>query len=305
MILCLGFDGKYAQSVVEVELERAKKSGARLITFNAQRHSLSKSADEWLQPDPGEEADVLEMLIGSTHTRVGERQNQMQRVAQHIRESKQTVILLGPSLLTHSDSLFLLKMVERLVAETSVKLVMLPDPVNLAGALQMGITTPVSMAGLQDLSVLHLVGEAVPSDLPAQPFILYQNIYPPVGDLPTGLILPAAAFTEEDGTVLDHSGRMRSIHRAVQAPGEALPAWQVLCRIARKLGAQGFDYENESQIRAEFEALTFPGANLAGSVPVVLPSGPDVFPAVRGEAHSYMGFPLGMFVAGFRLLYPD
>jgi formate dehydrogenase (NADP+) alpha subunit len=312
VILCLGFDGKYAQSVVDVELHRAKKRGARLITFNAVEHSLSRFADEWLQPEPGEEAEVLETLIGSTRTGARKQQNHLspvaaraQRIADLLLESKRSVILLGPSFLTHPDSLFLLKVVERLIAQTATGLVMFPDPVNLAGAFQMGISTPATMAGLRDLSVLHLVGEAVPSNLPARPFILYQNIYPPAGDLPLGLILPAAAFTEEDGTFLDHSGRMRNIHRAVQAPGEALPSWRILCRIAQQLGARGFDYENEAQIRAEFEAATFPGAERAEALSAVLPSEPDVFPAGQRESHSYMGFPLGAFVAGFRLLSPD
>ncbi len=305
VILCLGFDGKYVQSVVDVELHKAKKRGARLITLNAGEHSLSKFADEWLQPEPGEEAEVLEMLIESTHTDVVKQRHRIQRVAQYFQESKQAVILLGPSFLTHADSLFLLKVVERLIAQTAAGLVMLPDPVNLAGAFQMGIVTPATTAGLQDLGVLHLVGEAVPSNLPAGPFVLYQNIYPPAGAFPSGLILPAAAFTEEDGTFLDHSGRMRNIRRAVQAAGEALPSWQILCRVAQKLGAAGFDYENEAQIRAEFEAVNFSGADRAEALSAVLPSEPDVFPAGRRESHSYMGFPLGAFVAGFRLLYPD
>lgn len=182
---------------------------------------------------------------------------------------------------------------------------MLPDPVNLAGAFRLGSAIPATMAGLQNLDVLHLIGEAVPLDLPAQPFVLYQNIYPPAHDLPSSLILPAAAFTEEDGTFLDHAGRVRNIHRAVAAPGEALPSWQILCRIAQKVGAPGFDYENEAQIRAEFETETVSGADFATFVPAVLQSEPDVFSAGQRETHSYMGFPLGTFVAGFRLLYPD
>src|SRR5512146_2389293 len=106
VILCLGFDGKYAQSVVDVELRRAKKAGARLITFNAQEHSVSKSADEWLQPKPGEEAEVLEMLVEGARTGVREQHKQVQRVVQLLRESKRAVVLLGPSFLTHPDSLF-------------------------------------------------------------------------------------------------------------------------------------------------------------------------------------------------------
>lgn len=147
----------------------------------------------------------------------------------------------------------------------------------------------------KELEVLHLVGETVPADLPAVPFTLYQNIYPPARGLATGLILPATAFTEEDGTFLDHSGTMRSIQRAVQAPGSSLPSWQILCRIAQKLGVAGFDYENAEQIRAEFETMTAPSNDLAGS---------DIR-AGRRDDHSYMGYPLGTWVAGFRILYPQ
>jgi predicted molibdopterin-dependent oxidoreductase YjgC len=56
IILCLGFDGKYAQSVADVKLNQAKKLGAQIITFHSEEHSLSKSADEWLRPAPGDEA---------------------------------------------------------------------------------------------------------------------------------------------------------------------------------------------------------------------------------------------------------
>ncbi|MBN2117118.1 MAG: molybdopterin-dependent oxidoreductase [Anaerolineales bacterium] len=310
IILCLGFDGTYAQSVVDVGLHRAKKHGAKLVTLNANEHSLSKAADEWLRPEPGEEADVIEMLV--ENTRMGEQQNrlspiasQAQRVSDMLLKSRQAIILLGPAFLTHPDNLFLLKAVERLVAQTAAQLIILPDSANLAGAFRTGIITPATTAGLQDLEVLHLVGETVPPHLPDQPFILYQNIYPPRRDLPAGLILPAAAFTEEDGTFLDHAGRTRSIQRAVPAPGEALPSWQILCRIARKLGVAGFDYENAAQVRAEYETTGFTGADFAISVPGLLQPGLDVFQWVRREDHAYMGFPLGTLVAGFRRLYPE
>jgi len=81
----------------------------------------------------------------------------------------------------------------------------------------------------------------------------------------------------------------------VQAPGSSLPSWQILCRIAQKLGVPGFDYENAEQIRAEFETMAIPSVDLVGS---------DVR-AGRRDDHSYMGFPLGTWVAGFRFIYPQ
>ncbi len=293
VILCLGFDGQYAQSVVDVKLNQAKKRGAQIITFHSEEHSLSKAADEWLQPAPGDEVNLLEALVEGT--RGSSVAPQIQRIAKLLLESKRTVILLGPTFLVHPDNLSLMKMVEQLIAQTNAELIMLPDTGNLAGAFRTGVVTPLTADGLQGLEVLHLVGETVPADLPAVPFILYQNIYPPARDLPTGLILPATAFTEEDGTFLDHSGTMRSIQRAVQGPGSSLPSWQILCRIAQKLGVPGFNFENAEQVRAEFETTVIPGVDLAGS---------DIR-AGRRDDHSYMGYPLGTWVAGFRILYPQ
>jgi predicted molibdopterin-dependent oxidoreductase YjgC len=89
----------------------------------------------------------------------------------------------------------------------------------------------------------------------------------------------------------------------VTAPGEALPSWQILCRIAQKLGIPGFDYENAAQIRAESEAMSTSLEPV--SVPGVLEHGLDVLQWVRREEHSYMGFPLGTWVAGFRALHPE
>jgi predicted molibdopterin-dependent oxidoreductase YjgC len=300
VILCLGFDGKYTQSIVDVKLHQAKKSGAKLISLNPLEHSLSKYADEWLRPKPGEEAAMLEMLIGGVKEQ-DQLTLQVQRCVQLLRESKRTVILLGSSFLTQEDNLPLLKLVERLIAKTTAKLIMIPNIVNLVGALRMGINTPVTSADIQGLDVLHLIGESVPMHCSNHPFILYQNIYPPVHDLSSGMILPATAFTEEDGTFLDHAGIMRNIRSVVQGPGSALPSWQILCRIAQKLGAPGFDYENAAQIQAEFEQMTFAGAEL---VPVAIQSGSNMFSSYRPEDHSYMGFPLGTWVAGLRQLYP-
>jgi len=87
------------------------------------------------------------------------------------------------------------------------------------------------------------------------------------------------------------------MHRAVQAPGLALPSWQILCRIAQKMGIAGFEFENAAQIQAELEKLPVNDAEL-------LPSTPEDFRPNLPLEHSYMGFPLGTWVAGFRLLYP-
>ena len=172
---------------------------------------------------------------------------------------------------------------------------------NLAGALQMGINTPLSTTKLDDLDVLHLIGEALPDGMSPRSFVLYQNICPPDESLSSGLVLPATAFTEEDGTFIDHAGGLHSIHKVVEALGSALPSWQILCRIAQKLDVPGFDFEDEAQIRAEMGSMDAVSADTVN----VPPPHPALFPASHSDDHAYMGFPLRTLVAGLPVLYPE
>ena len=166
--LCLGFDGQYVQSVVETELHRAKRRGAKLITLNTPNYGLRKFSDEWLQPAAGEELDLLEMLVEIVRVRGATPQLwplplQAQHSAQLLIESKQPVILIGSSFLTRPDNVALLRTIEKLMTQIHAQVILLPEQVNLGGALQMRITTPLSMTMLQNLEVLHLIGEAVPA----------------------------------------------------------------------------------------------------------------------------------------------
>ena len=309
-ILCLGFDAKFAQSVVETALHHAKRSGAKLLMLNDRKHPLWKFADEWLQPGPDEKADLLEMILEFVRYGDGKPQlwslpPQAQRGARLLLESKRPVILVGSSWLTHPDNVSLLEKLEQLIAQIHAQLILLPENVNLGGALQMGITAPLSTTSLEQMDVLHVIGEALPAGLSFRPFVLYQNICSPTSALSSGLVLPAAAFTEEEGTFVNHAGEMRRTHRAAQAPGSALPSWQILCRIAQKLGVQGFEYENEAQIQAEMGSMNLPDAENDRSV--LDPFKPDsaVFPSMDCDDHAYMGFPLRTWVAGFHVLYPE
>ncbi len=309
-VLCLGFDGKYAQSVVETKLSQAKRSGTKLITFDTPNYSLRKYADEWLQPALGEEKELLEMFIEILHEKAATPQlwpmpPQAQRSAKILMEAKRPVVLVGSAFLTHPESATLLKLLEKLIAQIPAELILVTDKANLGGALHLGITKPIPAHSLQNLDVVHLIGETLPADLSSEAFVLYQNICPPESIPKSGVLLPAAAFSEEEGTFIDQAGEMRRMNKVVQAPGSALPSWQILCLIARKLGFPGFEYETETEIRAEMESLAIAPMDQDASLENLFQLEPAVFPANRSDDHAYMGFPLRTWVAGFRTLYPE
>ncbi|NCI47700.1 molybdopterin-dependent oxidoreductase [Sediminibacterium sp. WSJ-3] len=70
------------------------------------------------------------------------------------------------------------------------------------------------------------------------------------------VILPAAAWTEKEGTMTNAERRITYLNRIKEAPGEALPDAEIICRFAQKMGYTGFDYANASDIFAEHAALT-------------------------------------------------
>jgi len=70
------------------------------------------------------------------------------------------------------------------------------------------------------------------------------------------VVLPAAAWIEKEGTMTNAERRISYLSKVIDAPGEALPDAEIICRFARKMNYSGFDYKNVADIYAEHAALT-------------------------------------------------
>ncbi len=169
--------------------------------------------------------------------------------------SANPVILAGPAIFSHPDRLEILHAIQRLVKATQARLIVIPDQAELISLL-LGIPGKPDLPSIPGRQALYLLGENIPALPPGEkPFILYQNIYPPVDGIDPDLILPATAFSEEEGSRVDYAGQVKTLPRAVPPPGEALPAWEILCRIACQMNLEGFDFTSLADIQAEMAAL--------------------------------------------------
>jgi len=70
------------------------------------------------------------------------------------------------------------------------------------------------------------------------------------------VILPAAGWTEKEGTMTNSERRISYLSKAVDAPGEALPDSEIICRFAGKMGYSGFDFSCAAEIFKEHTKLT-------------------------------------------------
>lgn len=124
----------------------------------------------------------------------------------------------------------------------------------------------VEAAYRKDIKVLYLVGEnPALSDPDVQhvwgalarlDFFVVQDIFLSETAKFAHVVLPAASFAEKDGTFTNTERRVQRVRKAIEPIGNSKPDWWIICQIAQRLGAKGFDYSHPSDVMEEIRALT-------------------------------------------------
>jgi len=130
-----------------------------------------------------------------------------------------------------------------------------------------GLTIPKIIEGAADGSIkaLYVMGENpmmsdpdinhVEKALKNLDLLIVQDIFlNETGEL-ADVVLPTACWAEKDGTFTNTERRVQLIRKAVEAPGEAKPDWEVISMLANKLGAD-WNYASAREILDEINKLT-------------------------------------------------
>ncbi|MPZ98667.1 MAG: molybdopterin-dependent oxidoreductase [Dehalococcoidia bacterium] len=88
--------------------------------------------------------------------------------------------------------------------------------------------------------------------------VVVQDAYHPTETTQVAdIVLPAAQWSEREGTLTNSERRVCLLERVGDPPGEALPDWQIVCAVAAALGhGEAFDYPSSEEIFDEYRALT-------------------------------------------------
>ncbi|MCJ7857321.1 molybdopterin-dependent oxidoreductase [Corynebacterium kalidii] len=102
------------------------------------------------------------------------------------------------------------------------------------------------------------------------------------------VVLPAALWTESEGVMVNSERNLTLTTPLLDAPGEALPDWELICRVARHMGFDGFDFGEPSEIFDEIRRFHNPqtGWDLRGVDYGLLRTGPVQWPAPEGSEDS-------------------
>jgi NADH-quinone oxidoreductase subunit G len=116
-------------------------------------------------------------------------------------------------------------------------LLVLHSAASRVGALDVGCTTEGGLrAATEGAEVIYNLGADEVEIAPGH-FVIYQGSHGDRGAHRADLILPAAAYTEENGLFVNTEGRPQLALRAGFPPGEAKENWAILRALSAELGA--------------------------------------------------------------------
>lgn len=129
--------------------------------------------------------------------------------------------------------------------------------IEMVEALERGRVKVLWIAGTNPLVSLPNV-ERVRAAFARAELIVVQDAYHPTETTRCAdVILPAAQWSEREGTMTNSERRICLLERAGDPPGEALPDWQIICRVAAALGhGRAFTYRCAEEVFHEYRELT-------------------------------------------------
>ena len=148
-----------------------------------------------------------------------------------------SVIIVGQGALNEADGAAVLAAVQAVVEKTNSKLMVLHTAAARVGAMDVGAVTEGGLAAaINGADVIYSLG-ADEVEIGAGATVIYQGSHGDRGAHRADIILPAAAYTEENGLFVNTEGRPQLAFRAGFAPGEAKENWAILRALSAEVGA--------------------------------------------------------------------
>ncbi len=152
-------------------------------------------------------------------------------------KEKNSVIIVGQGALREADGLAVLAHAMAAAERTKGKLMVLHTAASRVGAMDVGAVTEGGLvAAIDGAEVIYNLG-ADEVEIDADPFVVYQGSHGDRGAHRADVILPGAAYTEENGLFVNTEGRPQLAMRANFAPGEAKENWAILRALSAELDA--------------------------------------------------------------------
>jgi NADH-quinone oxidoreductase subunit G len=152
-------------------------------------------------------------------------------------KAKKTIVIVGQGAIREADGAAVLGHAMKLAENSNSLFLVLHTAASRVGAMDVGAVNDAGMDGIKDAEVIFNLG-ADEVEIAAGPVVIYQGSHGDRGAHRADIILPAAAYTEENGLFVNTEGRPQLAMRAGFPPGEAKENWAILRALSAEVGAQ-------------------------------------------------------------------
>ncbi|MBM3297778.1 MAG: 2Fe-2S iron-sulfur cluster binding domain-containing protein, partial [Candidatus Aminicenantes bacterium] len=322
-VLAVGLDSRFSFSVAGVEIRRALREGAKLVTVDHRESNLARYTDRWLRPRPGAEGEALLALAERiaaapaskgirTGGAAGLRDGDLDEAAAVLRSARSLAVMVGPAVFGRDGGSSAARALLMLGGRENTTFLPLFQGANTRGALELGILDgPVEGLKLDDIltgrakpKVLYLAGEVPFAERPDCDFLIVQDTYLPPFEV--DVFLPAASFVEAGGTLTNVEGRVQEVVQVECPPdgartGFVRPDWFIFSQLSGRVSPRGFSYESWRDVLKDVSGHVqgFPAAPDRRPRRMAAKAGfEDIKPAPASAARG--GFVLLLEAGGFR-----
>ncbi len=181
-------------------------------------------------------------------TQLGPRNKVINQLATEATATDDAVVIVGQGALTGDQGQPVLALAMTLTEKLGAKMLVLHTAASRVGAMDAGCVTEGGIdAALDGADVVYNLG-ADEMTIGDGPFVIYQGSHGDRGAHRADIILPAAAYTEEQGLFVNTEGRPQLALRAGHPPGEAKENWAILRALSGEMGAT-LPYDSLPQLR--------------------------------------------------------
>ncbi len=189
-------------------------------------------------------------------------------------KAKNSVVIVGQGALREADGEAVLSQAMAIAEASGSKLMILHTAASRVGALDAGCVTEGGLEKAIDGAevVYNLGSDEV--EIADGAFVIYQGSHGDRGAHRADIILPGAAYTEENGLFVNTEGRPQLAMRAAFPPGDAKENWAILRALSAQTG-EALAYDSIAALR---QAL-FAAVPHLGQIDVVAENAWNAIPA--------------------------
>ncbi len=226
LILIAGSNPRYEATILNARIRKAYlKNNTKIISLN----------------DVGDLTYPYQSLDGQTQT-LNNILEGNHDISKEIINSKKPIIIIGESLLRLKSSAFLFNKIKEFLSKNNKisdewnSLNILSTDAATVGNIDLGLINNennlISDLKEHKFDIVYLMGQDNLEFDKKDEFIIYQGSHGDKGAESADIILPGAAYTEQDGYFTNLEGKIQKAYKASYPPGEAKEDWQIINELA-------------------------------------------------------------------------